>query len=567
MNSLDRDLTALRHSAAHLLAHALQELYPSTQLTIGPATQEGFFYDFLPSHNLTLDDLPAIEARMHELSKKNIPITHEQICKDSARKIYFNNPFKLELIDGIPGETVGLATQGDFKDLCKGGHVSSTGIIKHFKLLGLSGSYWRADKKNQQLQRISGTAFFTAEELQAFEQQRIDAALYDHRRIGKELDLFSFQEEGVGFPFFHPKGKKIINILITYIRTLLDKYDYQEIATPVMLSQSLWEQSGHYDHYRDNMYFCCMEDKSYAVKPMNCPGAILVYRNRPHSYRELPLRLAEFGMVHRYELSGVLHGLFRVRAFTQDDGHIFCTPDQIESEVLNTITFINTVMARFGFTDIRVFLSTKPKNAMGDDALWQTATTALHQALKKSGNEYTVQEGEGAFYGPKVEFHIRDSLGRSWQCGTIQVDFFMPINFDLSYVSPQGTKERPVMIHRAVYGSMERFLGILLEHFKGHLPVWLAPIQVAVLTITDEQKPYAESVMQTLKTHGIRTIMDETTDPIAGKIKTAQNSHIPIMLVIGKKEVQNKAVSLRMANGTQELGLSLETVIDRILTS
>lgn len=565
MNPLDRDLNALRHSAAHLLAHAMQELHPSALLTIGPATQEGFFYDFLPTQNITLDDLPALETRMRELSQKNIPITHEQISKQEARTIYANNPFKLELIDGIPGDTVGLAKQGDFIDLCKGGHVSSTGVIKYFKLLGLSGSYWRADKNNQQLQRITGTAFFTQQELDAFEQQRINAALYDHRRIGKELDLFSFQDEGVGFPFFHPKGKKIITLLIDYMRTLLDAYDYQEISTPIMLSQSLWEQSGHYDHYRDNMYFCCMENKSYAVKPMNCPGAILVYRNRPHSYRELPLRLAEFGLVHRYELSGVLHGLFRVRAFTQDDGHIFCTPDQIEQEVHNTITCINTVMSRFGFTDMRIFLSTKPKNAMGDDSLWQKATNALHQALQSSGSDYRVQEGEGAFYGPKIEFHIRDSLGRSWQCGTIQVDFFMPMNFDLSYISSQGIKERPVMIHRAVYGSMERFLGILLEHFKGHLPIWLSPLQVAILTITDDQKLYAADVLKTIKSYNIRAIMDETTDPIAGKIKSAQQNHVPLMLIIGKKEVQNQTVSLRLADGTQELGLSLSSVIDRIL--
>lgn len=558
-----KDLSILRHSAAHLLAHAVKELYPKTIFTIGPATTEGFFYDLLPEQNFKETDLPLIERRMHEIAARNLPIIHTQIEKEKARQIFKGNKFKLELIDGIPDETVGLATQGDFIDLCRGGHVPSTGDIRFFKLLNVSGAYWRADKNNAALQRISGTAFFTQEEMNAFETMREEAAKYDHRKIGKELDLFSFQEEGVGFPFFHPKGKRVINTLISYIRTLLNEYEYEEIATPIMLSESLWKQSGHYDHYKENMYFCCMEDKSYAVKPMNCPGSILVYRNKPHSYRELPMRLAEFGLVHRYELSGVLHGLFRVRAFTQDDGHIFCTPDQIEGEVLKTIQFINKVLARFGFEDIRIYLSTRPKNSMGDEALWEKATTALSTALTKAGCDYILQPGEGAFYGPKIEVHMRDSLGRSWQCSTIQVDFFMPINFDLSYVSPEGTKERPVMIHRAIYGSMERFFGVLLEHFKGHLPVWLAPMQVAILTITDEQKEYASTLLQQLKSHGIRAMIDQTSDPIAGKIKTAQIEHIPLMLVIGKKEAEKECVSIRYADGKQEFNMSIENVIEK----
>ena len=557
------DISILRHSAAHLLAHAVKELYPSTLFTIGPSTTEGFFYDMLPEHNFKEADLPAIEHRMHEISKRNIPIVHTQISKEEARTIFAQNKFKLELIDGIPGDTVGLAMQGDFIDLCRGGHVSSTGAICHFKLLGLSGAYWRGDKNNDALQRISGTAFFTQKDLEAFEHIREEAAKYDHRKLGRELDLFSFQEEGVGFPFFHPKGKVVINQLTDYIKTLLHEYEYDEISTPMMLSESLWKQSGHYDHYKENMYFCCMDEKSYAVKPMNCPGSILVYRNRPHSYRELPMRLAEFGLVHRYELSGVLHGLFRVRAFTQDDGHIFCTPDQIESEVLNTIQFIKTVLAKFEFNDIRIYLSTRPKNSMGDEALWEKATNALSGALTKAGCEFILQPGEGAFYGPKIEVHMRDSLGRSWQCSTIQVDFFMPINFDLSYVSSEGTKERPVMIHRAIYGSMERFFGVLLEHYKGKLPVWLAPVQVAILTITDELADYAQSIYATLKKNQIRAKIDLSSDPISGKIKAAQLEQIPLMLVIGKKEAEKGCVSIRYADGKQEFNVAIEHVIEK----
>lgn len=557
------DISVLRHSAAHLLAHAVKELYPNTLFTIGPSTAEGFFYDMLPEHNFKEADLPAIEQRMHEIAEQNIPIIHTQISKKEARTIFAKNKFKLELIDNIPGETVGLATQGDFIDLCRGGHVASTGDIRHFKLLGLSGAYWRGDKNNNALQRISGTAFFTQKELVTFEHIREEAAKYDHRKLGKELDLFSFQEEGVGFPFFHPKGKVVINQLIDYIRTLLHEYEYDEIATPIMLSESLWKQSGHYDHYKENMYFCCMDEKSYAVKPMNCPGSILVYRNRPHSYRELPMRLAEFGLVHRYELSGVLHGLFRVRAFTQDDGHIFCTPDQIEGEVLNTIQFIKKVLEKFEFNDIRIYLSTRPKKSMGDESLWEKATNALSGALTKAGCAFILQPGEGAFYGPKIEVHMRDSLGRSWQCSTIQVDFFMPINFDLTYISPEGTKERPVMIHRAIYGSMERFFGVLLEHYKGKLPVWLAPVQVAILTITDELTDYAQSIYATLKKNHVRAKINLSSDPISGKIKDAQLEQIPLMLVIGKKEAEKGCVSIRYADGKQEFNVVIEQVIEK----
>ncbi len=563
MSNNTKDLEQLRHSAAHLLAHAISELYPKTQLTIGPATSEGFFYDLLPVENFKESDLPAIEAKMHEIANRNLPIEHKQISKKEARKIYKDNRFKLELIDLIPGDTVGLATQGNFNDLCKGGHVASTGLIKHFKLQHISGSYWRADREGQVLQRISGTAFFTAEDLKAYEQRREDALRYDHRRLGKELDLFSFHEEGPGFVFFHPKGKTVINLMTNYLRGLLDKAGYVEVSTPIMLSDELWKRSGHYAHYKNNMYFTVIEDRSFAIKPMNCPGAILIYKERPRSYRELPLRLAEFGLVHRFELSGVLHGLFRVRAFTQDDGHIFCTYEQMDQEVQTAIDLTYQVLKRFKFNDIKVYVSTKPENAMGEDALWEKATTALKDGLNKANVPFKVNEGEGAFYGPKIEFHIEDSMGRTWQCSTIQIDFFQPQNFDLTYINSEGTKSRPVMIHRAIYGSFERFFGVLLEHTKGHLPFWIAPVQATILTVTDDQRAYAQELLATLTSHGIRATMDMSSDPLSGKIKTAQLQYTPWMLIIGKKEAANNQVTVRYLDGTQEMGLTLDQLLEK----
>ena len=561
--SKKQDLEKLRHSAAHLLAQAILELFPETKLTIGPATKEGFFYDFLPKQNFKEEDLPKIEAHMREIAGQDLLITHTEIPKEEARKIFADNPFKLELIEGIPGETVGLSQQGDFYDLCKGGHVQSTGQLKNVKLLGISGAYWRADKNKQALQRISGTAFFTAEELEAYLKRKEEAAQFDHRRLGKQLDLFSFHKEGVGFPFFHPKGKLIINLLIDYLRKKQTEHGYHEIQTPMLLNDELWKRSGHYAFYKDNMYFSNIDDDSYAIKPMNCPGAFLLYNERPHSYRELPLRLAEFGLVHRHELSGVLHGLMRVRAFTQDDAHIFCSTDQLEDEISNSVNLVYEILNHFNFPHIKVAVSTKPENAMGSDELWQKAEKALINTLKKNNIEYTIQEGEGAFYGPKIDFIILDSMGREWQCGTIQVDFFQPENFDLTYVAPSGKKERPVVIHRAVYGSLERFFAILLEHFKGHLPFWLAPVQIKVLTITDEQKPYAESIMKMLSEHGLRVQMDTSSDPISGQIKTAQLEKVPWMLVLGKKELANNTVTLRYHDGKQEFNLTIDTLLQK----
>ena len=561
----EKDLQVLRHSAAHLLAHAISELFPGTVLTIGPATAQGFFYDCQPTvHTFKEADLETISKRMLEIAHRNLPLTHEDIPKTVARELYKNNPFKLELIENIPGQTVGLARQGDFYDLCRGGHVASTGLIKSFLLTGISGSYWRADRKNAPLQRISGTAFWNDKDLRIHLKKQEDAAKYDHRKIGKEMDLFSFQEEGVGFPFFHPKGKTILNIMYEVMRKEWKAHNYKEVETPTILDEQLWEQSGHAKHYRQNMYFCDIEDREYAVKPMNCPGGILIYKDRPRSYKELPLKIAEFGHVHRYEISGVLHGLFRVRAFTQDDSHIFCMQDQIEAEVRNCIQIIKRIMKKYGFETVKFAVSTKPENALGTQDWWDKATNALQDALTAEGEPFKIQEGEGAFYGPKLEVTIHDNMDRAWQVSTVQVDPFLPQNFNLSYIASGGHKEQPIMLHHATYGSVERFLGILLEHHKGHLPFWLAPIQARVLFITDDQKPYAQKVYQELASHDLRIELDESHEPLNAKIKTAQLDKIPWMLVVGQKEQDNQTITLRHASGKQEFGLTLADLISKI---
>ena len=559
--SKKEELSILRHSAAHLLGHAVLELFPETKLTLGPPTKDGFFYDFLPKQNFKEEDLPKIEAKMHEIAEQCLPLEHKQITKAKAREIYKDNPFKLELIDGIPGDTVGLATQGNFFDLCRGGHVTKTSDIKHFKLTAISGSYWRADKENQALQRISGTAYLTAEDELEAEKAKEEAEKYSHRRLGKDLDLFSFHTEGPGFPFFHPKGQVVINELITYMRKLQKEAGYKEISTPVMLSDDLWKQSGHYEHYKDNMFFSEIEKTSYAVKPMNCPGSILVYKNRPRSFKELPLKLAEYGKVHRNELSGVLNGLLRVRAFTQDDAHIYCTSDQIEEQIIQATEIAYKVYNLFGFNDVKVAISTRPKNAMGSEELFNKAADALKNALDSLNIKYIIQEGEGAFYGPKIEFVIKDSMDREWQCGTIQVDFINPESFNLSYVATSGNKERPVMIHHVQYGSIERFFAILLEHHKGNLPFLISPIQIKILTITDDQKDYAMEILDKLIQEGLRVEIDNSSDPISGKIKAAQLEKIPWMLVIGNKEKEQKTITLRNLKGDQQFGLTLENII------
>lgn len=558
---MEHALEQARHSAAHLLAHALTELYPGILFTIGPATENGFFYDFLPTANLSEDDLTRIEEKMYEISKRDLPITHKTVSKADARTLFKNNPFKLELIDQIEGDLVGISEQGAFYDLCRGDHVASTGKVAHFKLLGLSGTYWRGDDSKPALQRIAGTAFLTAQELESFVKQREEALKYDHRRLGKEMDLFSLQPEGPGFPFFHPKGMVVINQLKAFMSQLLLENDYLEVSTPTMLSAELWKRSGHYSFYKENMYFSTIENAEYAIKPMSCPGAFLIYKNRPHSYREIPMRLSEFGHVHRRELSGVLHGLLRVRAFTQDDAHILCTRDQMEGEIINVLKMVFVMLAKTGFENIKIYLSTRPDNAMGDPEIWNHAIEVLKQALTKSGQVFTIKEKEGAFYGPKIEFGIEDSMGRQWQCGTIQVDFLQPENFDLTCVAPSGQKERLVVIHHAIYGSLERFFAILLEHYKGKLPFWLAPVQARILTITDNERQYALDLLAQLKKAKIRVELDQSSDPLSGKIKEAQLERIPWMLVIGSKEAVAGKVTLRYADGTQEFGLTVDDLI------
>ncbi len=549
----------LRHSAAHLLAHAISELYPGTIFTIGPATETGFFYDMLPGEkNFKEEDVPLISGRMKEIVERDLPLTHYEVSLEKARSLFANNRFKLEIIENqIIGSTAGIAQQGDFIDLCKGGHVPSTGHLKHFILTGISGSYWRGDRSGQPLQRISGIIFRTQEALENHLKQREEAELYDHRKLGKEMDLFSFHLEGPGFPFFHPKGMSVINSLTDYMRKLTYQAGYQEIKTPMMLHSDLWKRSGHDAHYKQNMYFSQIDEQEFAIKPMNCPGAFLTFDTRPRSYRELPLRLSEFGHVHRHELSGVLHGLTRVRAFTQDDAHIFCTHEQIEGEIANILLLIDQMLAKTGFLDFDISISTRPQGAPGSNENWENATNALESALKKQGKTYDIKHGEGAFYGPKIEIGIKDSLQRRWQCGTIQVDFLNPENFDLTYVNAQGNKERPVIIHQAMYGSLERFFAIMLEHHKGNLPSWAAPIQARILPITDAQAPYATSLLHTLKQAHIRCEVDISSDPLNAKIQRAQIEKVPFMIIIGNKEMQSNKVSLRKRDGKQVLGIDL----------
>ena len=558
-------LDNIRHSAAHLLAQAVLELYPDTKLTIGPTTENGFFYDFLPLQNFKEEDLSKIENKMHELSKKNYPIIGKQVSKEEARKLFAGNEFKQELLDGIADGTVGVYSQGDFYDLCKGGHVESTGQIKYFKLTSLAGSYWRAERDNAALQRIYGIAFETQNDLDLYLKRLEEAKLYDHRRLGKQLDLFSFHEEAPANVFFHDKGTRIFNKLIERLRKMQYREGYQEIKTPMIMKEVLWRTSGHYDNYKENMFFTKADEDIYCVRPMNCPGGVLLFKEKQRSYKELPLKMAEFGFVHRLELSGVLHGLFRVRGFTQDDAHIYCTQEQMVDQVVQVIDLIDRLYKPFNFTEILMAVSTRPEKAMGSDQLWEKATNALKEALDKKGLKYRIKEGEGAFYGPKIEVAIKDSMGREWQCGTVQVDFNLPQNFKLEYIDSDQSRKTPIMIHRALYGSIERFMGVVIEHLKGNFPFWLAPIQVRILTITDQQKDYAKKVFEKMLESGLYVEIDESGDQISKQIKMAQEQKIPWMLVIGKKEEENGTVTLRHADGKQEFDLNLDELIAKAL--
>ncbi len=532
-----------RHSSAHLLAHAVIELFPEAKPTIGPVVDEGFYYDFDIAHSFTPDDLAKIEARMAEIAKKDFTVKRHELSVSEAKKKFANNPYKIELIEQFK-EPTSAYEQGDFIDLCRGPHIPNTGKIKAFKLTKIAGAYWRGDPKNKQLQRIYGISFPEKKQLDDYLKLLAEAEKRDHRKIGKALELFGIHEEGPGFIFFHPKGMTVINELMDFSRELNRKYGYLEIRTPIILHRKLWEQSGHWDHYKENMYFLEIDSQPFAVKPMNCPGSILVYQEKLHSYRELPLRLAEYGLVHRHELSGVLSGLFRVRSFTQDDAHIYVAPGMIEDEVKNVMNQVDELYKTFGFS-YHVELSTKPAKAMGSQEIWDVAEGALKQVLVTKKMPFKINPGDGAFYGPKIDFHIKDCLGRTWQCATVQVDFQMPEKYDLSYVAEDNAKHRPVIIHRVLFGSIERFFGILIEHYAGKFPLWLNPIQVRILTVADRFNEYAESVRKKFFDAGVRVETDIRSESISYKVRDAQLAQVNYILVVGQKELDDGTVTIR----------------------
>ena len=545
----------LRHTASHILAQAVKRLWPEAKLAIGPAIDKGFYYDIDMEHTLTPEDLGKIEKEMSRIVKENLPITKSVMSRQEAIEFFKskNEDYKVELIQDLPEDAViSCYSQGDFIDLCAGPHVASTGKVKAFKLQSIAGAYWRGDEKNKMLQRIYGTAFEKKEELDAYLHLLEEAAKRDHRKLGKELGLFVIKEEGPGFPFFLPKGMALRNELENFWREVHHDFDYEEIRTPIILSKHLWETSGHWDHYRENMYTTIIDDEEYAIKPMNCPGGILVYQNEMHSYRDFPLRYAELGLVHRHELSGALHGLFRVRAFTQDDAHVFMLPDQMQTELMKVIELFDRIYSQFGLK-YHVELSTKPDNAMGDDAIWEAATEALRNAIEAKGIPYVINPGDGAFYGPKLDYHIEDSLGRTWQCGTIQLDMNLPERFQIEYIGEDGQKHRPIMIHRACFGSMERFIGILTEHYAGAFPTWMAPVQVKILPISEKHVEYAKDLAKQMHRDYVRVEVDDRSEKIGYKIRQAQMAKVPYMLVVGDKEVEEGTVNVRK-HGGDELG-------------
>ena len=545
----------LRHTASHVMAQAVKRLWPEAKLAIGPAIDKGFYYDIDMEHTLTPEDLGKIEKEMSRIVKENLPITKSVMSRQEAIEFFKskNEDYKVELIEDLPEDAViSCYAQGDFIDLCAGPHVASTGKVKAFKLQSIAGAYWRGDEKNKMLQRIYGTAFEKKEELDAYLHLLEEAAKRDHRKLGKELGLFVIKEEGPGFPFFLPKGMALRNELENFWREVHHDFEYDEIRTPIILNKHLWETSGHWDHYRENMYTTIIDDEEYAIKPMNCPGGILVYQNEMHSYRDLPLRYAELGLVHRHELSGALHGLFRVRAFTQDDAHVFMLPEQMQSELMKVIELFDRIYSQFGLK-YHVELSTKPDNAMGDDAIWEAATEALRNAIEAKGIDYVINPGDGAFYGPKLDYHIEDSLGRTWQCGTIQLDMNLPERFNVEYIGEDGQKHRTIMIHRACFGSMERFIGILTEHYAGAFPTWMAPVQVKVLPISEKHVEYANQLAKQMRHDYVRVEVDDRNEKIGYKIRQAQMEKVPYMLVVGDKEMEDNSVNVRK-HGGDELG-------------
>lgn len=560
-------LFTLRHTAAHVMAQAIQHLYPGTKFAIGPAIDDGFYYDLESDHVFSQEDFAAIEKEMAKIAKANLPIEKKILSRNEALEFFRsrNQDYKVILIQDLPEDAIiSTYTQGDFTDLCRGPHVRSTGKLKVFKLMTVAGAYWRGDEHNKMLQRIYATAFFDKEELDQFLFVRAEAEKRDHRKLGKQLNLFSFHEEGPGFPFFHPKGMVIRNELIAYERELFREFGYEEIMTPIILSKKLWLQSGHWDHYKENMYFTQIDEEDYAVKPMNCPGGILYYKTNQHSYRELPKRVGEFGIVHRHELHGALHGLFRVRVFTQDDAHIFMTQDQMKDEVIKTMEMYRKLYSVFGL-EYHVELSTRPENSMGSEELWEISTNALRDAVEAAGVPYVINEGDGAFYGPKLDFHIKDCLGRTWQCGTIQMDMQLPERFDVNYVGEDGEKHRAVMLHRAGYGSLERFIGILIEHFAGAFPSWIAPVQVKVVPVTEKHMNYARSVADALSASNVRVEIEEGNDTLGYKIRKAQMEKVPYTLVVGDKEMNGHTVSIRSRKNGDEGSLPVAVFVSNLI--
>ncbi len=559
----EKALEILRHSAAHVMAQAILHIYKDAKLTIGPVVEDGFYYD-IDMEPVSREDFGKIEAEIKKIISAKIPFKRKLVSKEEALKFYKDEPYKLEIISELEDGTISLYEQGDFTDLCRGPHLPHTGFIKAIKMTKVSGAYWRADQKKAQLQRIYGTAFYTKKELDDYLHFIEEAKKRNHRKIGMALDLFSFHDEAPGMPFFHPKGMSVWEALISYWKIEHRAAGYVETKTPIMLNRSLWERSGHWENYRENMYTSVVDETEYAIKPMNCPGGMLLFGMKPHSYKDLPLRSAEIGLVHRHELSGVLSGLFRVRAFHQDDAHIFMTPEQIESEILGVLKLVERIYSTFGLS-FHLELSTRPEKSIGNDEQWAVATKGLESALKTYGVDYKTNEGDGAFYGPKIDIHIKDALGRTWQCGTVQLDMALPERFDLSYIDKNNEKCRPIMIHRVIYGSIERFFGILIEHFAGKFPLWMAPVQAALLPINDELIPYAAGIRDVLEKEGIRTELDSRTESLKKKIRDAQLSYVPLIITCGPKEMESGTVSVRNLSGKIKYGVTIEDFVKIVL--
>lgn len=561
-------LEILRHSTSHLMAQAVKRLYPNVQVTIGPAIKDGFYYDFDTDKPFTYEDLPKIEAEMKKIIKENIPVIRKIMTKKDAIE-YFkknNEPYKVEIIEDIDADTVSFYEQGDFIDLCRGPHVPSTGYLKSYKLMSVAGSYWRGDSNNKMLSRIYGTAFESKESLDNYLKKLKEAKERDHRKLGKELNLFSFHDEGPGFPFWHPRGMIIYKEVESYIRKENEKRGYVEIKTPAILNEELWHRSGHWDNYKENMYFTEIDETKFAIKPMNCPGGLIVYNSNIHSYRDLPLRVAELGFVHRHELSGALHGLFRVRAFTQDDAHIFCTEEQLADEIINTIDYYLSVYKDFGFKNFEIFVSTRPKKSIGTDEAWELATNSLINALDKLNIAYKINEGDGAFYGPKIDFNIKDVLDRNWQCGTLQVDFSLPMRFEISYEGKDGRKHTPVMLHRAILGSMERFIGILTEHYNGKFPLWLSPLQVAIVNVLNDKNQIerVKEIANAFKNENFRVEIDDGNDNLGTKIKKYRLQRTPYTVIIGAEELSSGKLSVRTRSSKELKDIDLIEFIEKL---